>query len=263
MKLERVGTMEMQSRFRDVKYMLAGALYGLLIGTMFVISAATVDRLLYPDLSLGMDWSLFLARWVWIALGLALTGAVACLFTEKMPSLLLGSAAAGIVTLVSALFFSTIAIGLKVMLLVFLLLPAAAVSLPLVLILRWLVDRHEQALEEKHILRWVLPLVLLAIVLGLGSGCFMKMSRRALQAVRFMHEVLQTTPDDMQSQVRDLPGFQSHADQEFRLFQTASETSTEGYDVRAEYEDGYSLNCVIVVYPGSNPYISECTSSQE
>jgi hypothetical protein len=48
---------------------------------------------------------------------------------------------------------------------------------------------------------------------------------------------------------------------QYKLFQKASEASTEGYDVRAKYEDGYTLQCTVVVYPGFNTYISDCKSN--
>jgi len=47
----------------------------------------------------------------------------------------------------------------------------------------------------------------------------------------------------------------------YQLFQKDSQASTEGYDVRAEYEDGYTLQCTVVVYPGFNTYISNCKSN--
>lgn len=263
MKLEPVVFAETESRFRDVKYLLVGALYGFLIGNVFVITASTVDRLLYPDLPLGMDWSMFAMRWVWIAPGLALIGAIATLFNEKLPSLLVGAAVAGLLALASALFLSSVAMGMKVIVLIFALIPMTAMSLPVTLILRWLVDRHEQALELQRHMTQIVPLLLLAFVLGIGSGYLMKMSKRAVQATQFMHNLLQTAPQDAEIPIHDVPGFQDHIDMSYKLFQRTSETSTEGFDVRAEYPDGYSVTCIVVVYPGRNPYLSDCNYAQK
>jgi hypothetical protein len=242
--------------------MLVGALYGFLIGNAFVITASIVDRLLYPDLPLGMDWSMIAMRWVWLAPGLALIGVVATLFSEKLPSLLLGAAVAGLLALMSALFLSPVTVGLKVIVLIFTLIPMAAMSLPVTLILRWLVDRHEQALEVQHMTQ-IFFLVFLAIVLGLGSGYLMKMSKRSVAATRFFDNLLQAAPQDTENPIRDVAGFQDHMDMSYRLFQSPSETSTEGFDVRAEYPDGYSLTCIVVVYPGREPYLSDCHFAQE
>lgn len=264
MKFERVEIVETESRFRDVKYVLIGAFYGFLIGNAFVISAAMVDRLLYPDLPLGFDWSLFAMRWGWIAVGLTLTGVIAALFSEKLPSLLTGAAVAGFVALVSALYVSPVSMGMKLIILVFVLAPMSAICLPVILLLRWLVDKHEQAVgEHKQPALRIASLILLVIVLGAGSGQFLKLPPNALEATRFLHDLLQAAPSDAKSPLRDLPGFQSHANLDYQLFQQPSETSTEGFDVRAEYEDGYSLNCVVVVYPGHDPYLSDCSTSTQ
>jgi hypothetical protein len=263
MKLEPIVFAETESRFRDTRYMLVGALYGFLIGNAFVITASTVDRLLYPDLPLGMDWSMFAMRWVWIAPGLALIGAIATAFTERLTSLIVGAVIAGLLAMLSALFLSPVTVGLKVIVLIFTLIPMAAMSLPVSLILRWLVDRHEQALELRQHMKQIIPLVLLAILLGIGSGYFLKMSKRAVQATQFMHNLLQTAAQEAESPIHAVPGFQDHMDMSYQLFQRTSETSTEGFDVRAEYSDGYSVTCIVVVYPGRNPYLSDCNYAQE
>lgn len=262
MKLEPVVFAETESRLRDIKYLLVGALYGFLIGNAFVMTASIVDRLLYPELPLGMDWSRVAMLWVWIAPGLALIGAIATLFSERLPSLLVGAVITGFLALLSALFLSPVTMGMKVIVLIFTLIPMTALSLPVTLILRWLVDRHEQALELRQHITRLIPLVLLAIVLGIGSGYFLKMSRRAVQATHFMHNLLQTAPQDAESPIHDVAGFPEHMDMSYKLFQRTSATSMEGFDVRAEYADGYSVTCIVVVYPGRNPYLSDCTSAQ-
>ena len=262
MKFDLVEPVHSESRFNPIQYVLAGALYGFLTGSAFAIAASFVDLLLYPDLPLGVDWSLFALRWGWLAPGLALIGAVAASFYEKLPSFIIGGLIAGVLALVSALYLSPVNTGMKVIVLIFALVPMAAMSLPVVLILRWLADRHDRALEFKRY-GMILPLVALAIVLGAGGGYFLRMSGRAGQATRFMHQLLQAAPQDAESPVRGVPGFESHMGMGYRLFQQTSETSTEGFDVRAEYDDGYSVTCIVVVYPGRDPYLSTCTSSQE
>lgn len=263
MKLGTIESIQPESRFSPINYILIGVLYGFLVGSAFVIAGSLVDRLLYPDLPLGFDWSLFAMRWGWIALGLAIVGAIASLLNEKIPSLLIGAVVAGVIALLSALFLSPVGMGLKVVVLIFTLIPMAAMSLPVAWILRWFVDKHEQALEFNQQFVKIIPLVFLAILLGVGSGYFLKMSKRAVEATQFFDNLLQTAPQDAKSPLRDIPGIQSHMNMSYQLFQTRSETSTEGFDVRAEYPDGYSLTCVVVVYPGYKPYLSDCTSNQK
>jgi hypothetical protein len=87
------------------------------------------------------------------------------------------------------------------------------------------------------------------------------MSRQAVEATRFLHHLLQTASQDLESPIRDVPGLQSHMDVSYRLFPRPSETSSEGFDIRAEYADGYRVNCTVVAYPQRDPYLSDCTST--
>jgi len=262
MNAQPLGQFVNESRFRSVQYILTGALYGFLIGIALVATATFVDKLLYRDLPLGIDWSLLAVRGEWILIGLVLIGATAALFRDALPSLFAGALIAGLVALVSALAFSATNLGVKAIVLIFGLVPMAVLSLPVTLLLRWLVDKHEQALESRSFLR-VASLLLLAIVIGVISGYFFKMSARTLDATRFMNTTLQTASQDSKSPVRNLPSFQQHAGMKYQLLHKASATSTEGFDVRAEYEDGYTVQCTVVVYPDTNPYISDCTSLQK
>jgi hypothetical protein len=261
MKHERVDLEQTESRFSSIPYILVGAFYGFLVGIAFVLTASMLDPILYPDLPLGIDWSLLATRGGWIAPGLVLVGAVTALFRERLPGILAGGVVASLLALVGALFLSPVTAGMKLMVLIFILVPIAAMSLPITLILRWLVDKHAQSLEPKQALARILPLVLLAIALGVGSGSFLRLSRSAVEATRYLHHLLQTASQDVESPIRDVPGLQDHMDVSYRLFPRPSETSSEGFDIRAEYTDGYRVNCTVVVYPRRDPYLSGCTSN--
>lgn len=237
-----------------------GTLYGLLAGSAFVLLSTFIDVLLYPDLPLGVDWSLVAVRWVLIGLGLALIGGLTSFFDEIWAGLLAGAVAASLLALTSALFSSSTTAALKVVVLVFTLVPAAAMSLPFAWILRRLAEGHAHALHLEQATARIARLVLIVVVLSAGFGYFAKMSRREVSAVRYMHEALQTMGENPKPQLKDLAGLQEHADMEYKLFQKDSDLSTEGFDVRAEYKDGYIVQCVVVVYPGSNPYLSSCES---
>src|SRR6185503_20631238 len=79
-----------------VRHVMVGALYGLLTGTAFVLMSAFIDVLLHPNLPLGVDWTLTSTRWILIGLGLALIGALTCLFNETWAGLLAGAITAGL-----------------------------------------------------------------------------------------------------------------------------------------------------------------------
>jgi len=245
-----------------VRRAIVGALYGLLTGTAFVLMSALVDILLHPNLPLGVDWTLTSTRWVLIGLGLTLIGALTCLFKETWAGLLAGAITAGLLALTSALFLSPTATALKVMVVLFTLAPIAVMSLPIAWILRRLAERHALALYSERSIARIALLTLIAVALGAAGGYFMKMPRDASTAVNYFHDALQFASVSEMEEISALPGFQEHTGMRYKLFQNASEASTEGYDVRAEYEDGYTLQCTVVVYPGFNTYISACDSEK-
>ena len=244
-----------------LRRVLVGALYGLLTGTAFVLMSAFIDALLHPDLPIGVDWTLMSTRWLLIGLGLALIGAVTSLFNETWAGLLAGAVAAGLLALTSALFLSPTNAALKVMVVVFTLAPIAVMSLPIAWTLRRLTERHAVALYSERSIARISLLMLIAVALGAAGGYFMKMPQDAATALNYLHETLQSANVSETEEINALPGFQEHAGMGYQLFQKDSQASIEGYDVRAEYEDGYTIQCTVVVYPGFNTYLSDCESN--
>lgn len=244
-----------------VQRALTGALYGLLMGSAFVFVMTFINSWWYPDIPFGIDGGQAVVRWSLIGLGLALIGAVTCLFTEPIPGLLIGAVVAGFLAMASALFQSNsdeVGTGVKVIVLIFTLVPMSVMSLPIILILRRLTREHELSQQAGQLLPRVLLLVLIAVALGAIGGSFTRISGPALKAMQKMQTELQDPPDARDGNIRQLAGI---ADQEavgYVLFQQESSSSTEGYDVRVEYEDGYSFQCVVVAFPGSSPYILSC-----
>jgi len=244
-----------------VQRSMVGALYGFLGGTAFVFIAAFVDLWLYPDLPLGVGWSSLAMRWSLVGFGLALIGAVTAWWNETWAGLVSGAITAGLIGLLAALLTSRVGAGLKLLVLAFTLMPIAVLSLPVAWTLRWFVERHGHALHSKSPVARIAILILAMVVLGAGIGYFGKMSPRAVTAMRFVHRMLQEAPDDEKNPMHQLPGLKEHAHVGYKLFQEASGFSTEGYDVRAEYEDGYVVQCVTILYPGRDPYLSACKAN--
>lgn len=234
-----------------------GALYGLLTGTAFVLMSAFIDLLLHPDLPLGVDWTLMSTHWILIGLGLSVIGAATCWWNETWQGLLSGAVVSGAIALISSLFDSQIGVGVKLIVLVFTLMPVAVMALPIAWILRRLAERHALALQSEQPAARLAWLMLIAVVLGAGSGYFTKMSSRGVEVTRYVHELLQN-PVDENNPIRNIEELQAHQGVPYKLYQTRSKFSTEGYDIRVEYQDGFVLQCVAVLYPGRDPYISTC-----
>ena len=102
-----------------------------------------------------------------------------------------GAAVAAALTLIAALVTSQVNTGMKFIVLVFILLPVAAMALPLSYFLRWVVEKHGRALHLNSRNLRIAGLVLLVIAVGAIFGYFMKGSGRAVEATRFIHEFLQ------------------------------------------------------------------------
>ena len=254
LNMDGLGTDTRQAKIRRATF---GAFYGFLGGLAFVVMAAFIDILLHPDLPYGVDWSTFMMRLPLIALGLALVGAVTCWWHEAWQGLLSGAAVAATLTLVVSLFSAEITTGLKFIVLVFILIPVAAMTLPIAYILRWLPERHAAVMHLKWNSVRVAWLIVIVLALGAGCGYFMKTSTPGVQVARFINELLQD-PSQTKSPISKVPGVLEHQDMPYKLYQKKSVFSTEGYDVYAKYEDGFVLKCVVVLYPGRDPYLSAC-----
>jgi hypothetical protein len=242
----------------NIQKALVGAVYGLVMGSAFVFVSAYIDRWLYPTLPLGMDWDQVSARWMLIGLGLALTGAITCLFYETFYGLLAGAVTAGLLALSTALFLSSTGTGAKFVVLVFTLAPIAVMSLPIILVLRRLAEKHVQAQYLKWSVLRIAALMVITVGLGAGGGYFMKISDDAVKAVRLVQENIHAAPESRNKEMDKLPGIQQHIGAEYVIFQSDSTTSTTGFDVRLVFEDGYEVECIVVVYPGATPYIRSC-----
>ena len=88
----------------------------------------------------------------------------------------------------------------------------------------------------------------------------MKTSAHGVEVAHFMQGLLQNPTQD--KTLGKLEGVLARQDLAYKLYQKRSATSTEGYDFRVEYEDGFGMLCTIVAYPGTKPFISGCETDQ-
>ncbi len=254
LNMDGLGTDTRQAKIKRAAF---GALYGFLGGAAFVVMAAFIDILLNPDLPFGVDWSIFMVRLALIGLGLALVGAVTCWWHEAWQGLLSGAAVAGVLALIVALFSAEVATGMKFIVLVFALVPIAAMTMPMAYLLRWLTERHAAVLQLKWSSLRVAWLMVIVLALGAGAGYFMKTSASGLEAAHLVQGFLQNLAL-AQNPLNNIEGVQAHQNMPYKLYQNRSTFSTEGYDIHIEYADGFKLHCVVITYPGTNPVVSGC-----
>lgn len=238
-----------------------GAFYGLLIGTAFVLVAAYADLWLHPDIPFGVNWPVFMIRFPLIALGLALTGALTCWWSESWYGVLSGSIFLAMLALVTALYTSEVAAETKFILLLFILMPMAVMSLPIILILRSIAASHASALLKNWKVARIALLFIISIALGAGGGYFLKTSAGGVGATRLLDGLLQSVSSE-DNPLQKTEGVQEHASVPYKLYTSRSVTSSEGYDIRVEYTDGFTLHCTVVAYPGYKPYLRSCNSGE-
>jgi len=258
LNMDGLGTDTREAKIRRATF---GAFYGFLGGAAFVFMAAFIDILLNPDLPYGVDWSALATRLPLIALGLALVGAVTCWWHEAWQGLLSGAAVAAALALIVALFSAEITTGMKFIVLVFTLVPIAAMTLPVAYLLRWVTERHAAVRQLKWSSVRVAWLMVIVLAVGTGCGYFMKTSARGLEAARLVQGFLQN-PQQAKNPFTKIEGVQAHQNSTYKLYQNKSAFSTEGFDIHIEYEDGFRLRCVVIAYPGTNPFVTGCNVEQ-
>jgi hypothetical protein len=249
------------TRQANLKRAFFGALYGLLGSTAFVLTAAFIDIWLHPDLPLAVNWSAFMMRSPLIVLGLTIVGAVTCWWQETWHGLLSGALVTSGLVLITSLLTSQVDTGMKLVVLIFVLVPVAVMTLPVAYLLRWCTERHAMALSMPRSGARIAGLFLLVILVGAGLGYFMKSSGRGIQAARLIHNYLQDLSTE-KNPLASVAGVSEHRDISYTMYSTRSESSTEAFDIHIEYEDNFQLTCTVILYPGRIPFFSGCQSRE-
>jgi len=249
------------TRTEKIRRAIFGALYGFLGGLAFVIMAALIDIGLHRDLPLSVNWDAFWLRLPLIGLGLALIGAVTCWWHEAWQGLFSGALTTSALALIVSLVSSQVGAGMKFIVLAFILIPVAALAMPIAYLLRWLTEHHARALHLKWSALRITGLFLLVLALGAGLGYFAKSSSRAIEATRFIHNFLQDLTTEKNPLVA-VHGVSQRADMPYTMYPTTSQASTEGFDIHVIYKDGHLIRCVVILYPERNPFLKDCTAGE-
>ena len=245
---------------------LFAALSGFVAGTIAALVSSFINTWLFPDLPLHLEGAAIFLAWVlWAVLGGVLAG-VAAFSPEGWKSILLSALSMAVTILVLNVLQSSESTLLNVVVLIGLSLPFTAMMTPLAFLFFWLAHRFVQATSMKGWVRSKIFLVNFIIILALGiiPGVYAKMNTRAERGVRIIHEILldaaqASSPDAVHKSLLKAEGFADHKDQPYTLSQVSSVNSTEGVDVTVHYDDGYTILCTVVLYPGSNPSVFPCT----
>jgi hypothetical protein len=249
---------------------LAGAGIGLFSGSLFVLVAGTIDHFAFPMFHMRIDWAHMAGLWLLTGLLLSALCGLAALTMEVWPGVPLSAAAMAV-----AILITNIAQGkgegfTNFLLLIILIIPLTGLMVPVAWVFRWLAGKFVQGVRSRGAARFgdFTLVLLIAILLGLTPGVLSRMNRRVQSAVLQVNTLLEQgaqTPagGSYPGPLENMPGYAAHAAQGYTLNYKPSAYSTEGFDVTARFADGYSIKCIVVVYPGQAPYLLSCRESPE
>lgn len=239
---------------------MAGAGYGFLGGTVYAWMAGTIDALTFRDLPMQVDWAQLLRLWAIAGLGLALLGAVTGWPRERWRSVVLGAAGLAVTVFAVNLALASKPLLVSIFITLLALAPSTVLCLPVTFLLRWLAQKHVEALAQA---RWrdIALAVFIAVLLGALPGVTQRMSPEAQIAVRLVHTTLQSK--ETSELFMAPPNFAAHAGAPYGLRQNQSAFSTEGYDVHVRFAEGYVITCVSVIYSGQKAFIRGCAEGRE
>ncbi len=248
---------------------LYGVFSGFAVGTIAAITSSFVNIWLYPELPIYFEWPPVLYTWVIWALLSGLLAGIAVISSEGWTGILLSAFSMAAAILVINFVQDLDNIFLNILVLFGLALPFTAMMTPLAYIFFWLTRRLVQAMDLKGWARGRIFFANFLVIIALGAipGVYAKMNARAERGVRLVHGILQdaaqsSSLDAVHKALLKTDGLAEHKDQPYTLSQTPSVYSTVGVDVVAHYEDGYTIFCTVILYPGSDPFISPCKGSQ-
>lgn len=251
--------------------MVPAAMYGLIIASTFALVGSVVNQVSFPDLPVRVDWRNIFTSWLSLAAWLSLGGAFINWFTQTEESMITGLLAmtvtalgAGALTLEGSLptqFGKTI----------LLVMPLIAISLLMTITLRWFGVHHAEALEKEQVLkrRRIATLTAIAVTIGLVTGFGLhRWSLDTLRAVQHIHGRLQTAAMDPSRvasifPLNDVPGLEAHSGQPYTIYAHPSGQSVVAVETTINYNDGYQITCVLLVFPDISPFLQACAEGRK
>ena len=251
--------------------MLPGALYGLVIASIYTIIDGVINPLSFPDLPVGVHWRSLLLTWLFLSVWLGVGGGFINWFTQTEEGLV-----------ISMLVMTGVALGVgatslegnlptQLSKLLLAALPVMVVGLLATLTLRWLGVRHAELLEKEQPrrIRGILTLTAIALILGGLTGIGLnRWSGDTLRAVQEVHRRLQTAGSDpsrtaLLFPLADLPGLEAHLGVPYTLHGKPSGQSVVGVETRIDFQDGYEVACILLVFPDTSPFLNACAEGEK
>jgi hypothetical protein len=255
-----------EMRRQRVGRVVAGVVYGLLLGVMYALVSGTIDAVTFPDLPLRVDGAHLTAELLISGLGGMVLGGVAAWPGNAWVGAFAGGAAIMAWELIRSLLRLSNPMG--IFLLIFIL-PLVILSLPIAGVFRWTVSRHMQVMQRpRRRRRWVgvAGLLVTVVVLAVFAGSWSRMTSTNEAAVRTVHRAMQTalknSLNNLPDALKGVANFKAKASHVYWLSQQASAASPTGVDVQLTFDNGYVVTCFVETETGQ-PQILVCAEGAQ
>jgi hypothetical protein len=251
--------------------MVPGAIYGLLIATTYALVGSMVNQLSFPDLPVGGDWRNLFITWLFFAVWLGVGGAFINWFTQTEESMVTGLLVMTLIALCAGALALEGDLPAQFGKILLLALPVMAISLVMTITLRWLGVRHAEIVEREKTLKTRGIAILMAIAFAIGGLTGFSLTRwgdSTLSAVRYVHNRLQTlAADPNQSEaffpLNDVPGLTPRLGMPYTLHGKPSGQSVVAVNVTTNFDDGYRITCVLLVFSDQPPFLRACAEGDK
>jgi len=251
--------------------MLPGAMYGLIIATSYALVGSIVNQLSFPELPVGVDWRNLLITWSFFAVWLGVGGAFINWFTQTEESMVTGLFVMMLIALGAGALTLEGNLPAQFGKLLLLALPVMAISLVMTITLRWLGVRHVESVEKEKTLKTKRIAILVVIAFSIGGLTGLGLTRwgdSTLSAARYVHDRLQTLAvEPVQAEgffpLNDVPGLASRLGMPYTLHGKPSGQSITAAEITADFDDGYRITCVLLVFPDKPPFLRACAEGDK
>jgi hypothetical protein len=219
----------------------------------------------------GVDWRSLLQTWLFSAVWLGVGGAFINWFTQTEESMVTGLLVMTLIALGAGALTLEGNLPAQFGKILLLALPVMAISLVMTITLRWLGVRHADSLEREQTLWTKSIAILAALALAIGGLTGFGLTRwgdSTLSAARYVHERLQTLAvEPVQAEgffpLNDVPGLASRLGMPYTLHGKPSGQSVTAAEITADFDDGYRITCVLLVFADRSPFLRACAEGDK
>jgi hypothetical protein len=247
--------------------MLPGALYGVFVATVYILSLFTINVLTIPGMHLAIDWAHLFIYWIGFSLGLALSGAIVGWFTEDYAGVVSGGIIMTLLLLIGNLLISLIN-GENASLLFQSVVTAVPLVGGAVLIaggLRFVIKRHlqnAQTRDSRQRRKLVANLIGIVFLVSFIPGFLSRYDTTSIKVLRALNTALQRGGTDPLQASRfsatQLPGLKDHFGTDFKVYPRISILAAGSLDISVRFNDGYVFTCVVPTDAGEETFFTTC-----